>query len=423
MLNKYKERFILNSNFNWFLASVFISSIGSYMNLTAILTHVYSMKHSETYLSYIYIGFSLPIILFSPFIGSIVDKTSIKKVLIYSDLIRAVLMMFLITFINNIWAIIFLYIAITIFTQAFDTSEWKVIPNLFDREQINKANANKYMIERTVSLFAPVLAVLLIRLFTVKIIFIIDAITFLFSAYFISRMRFNEKSTINKQKDSQKEPNNFMKEPLKYIIHLKNNIHQMKKYTTHFMSTIFIMIVLIILDFFQGATTIVLIPFIDRILDKPAEFYGVMITVMGFGSLFGGFIVSRIKKSNLFIRWLMAIGITGVFQISFGLSSFYSSFLFAFLISTTVSISSITSRTILQANIAENHLGKVIGVYDSMRETAFLFSLLMGGYIGMVMNLRYFYLLLGGVMIFFSTVGFVIFVVKPFKAFKSNAPV
>ena len=414
MLHKYREKF--NNNFNWFLASVFVSSFGSYMNTTAILTYVYTIKHNEAYLSYIYIGFSLPIILLAPFIGSIVDRSRIKKVLIYSDLLRAVLLLFLIMFIDNIWALIFLYILISIFTQAFDTAEWKVIPNLFDKARISTANANKYLIEKTVSLFSPAIAVLLIRIFSVKIIFIIDAITFLFSAIFLSKIKFNEKTIAEQQKDAQEPPDLFIKKPVKYIVGFKNNIYQMRKYTTYFFSTLFIMIVLIILDFFQGATTIVLIPFIDRILHKPPEFYGVMITVMGLGSLLGGFIVSHLKKSNLFIRWLVAIGIAGIFQISFGLSNFYTSFVFAFLTTMVISISSITSSAIIQTNISEQHLGKVVGVFNSLRETAFLFSILLGGYIGLIINLRIFYILLGGVMLFFSIIGFAIFVLKPYKS-------
>jgi len=80
-----------------------------------------------------------------------------------------------------------------------------------------------------------------------------------------------------------------------------------------------------------------------------------------------------------------------------------------------ISISSITSSAIIQTNISEQHLGKVVGVFNSLRETAFLFYILLGGYIGMIINLRIFYILLGGVL-FFSIIGFAIFVLKPYKS-------
>lgn len=398
MLN---QLIVKEKNFGIFLGSVFISSLGNSMNLVAIFLYIYSFYQIEAYLSYLFLSFSLPIILLAPFIGHYVDGKDMKKVLITADIVRAALLLCLLV-VDNIWMVIGLYALITIFTNAFEAAEWKVIPNLCPESLIHKANANKYLIEKVIRLLAPILAVWIVEWYSVKLVFILDAVTFAGSALLLSQITF-KKHEVAPQSRASKE---------KKKMGLMNRLHDVKEAfvasrhaISHFSLILFIMAVLFILDLFQGASTIVLIPFIDRVLEQPPAFYGYLVSVMSLGSVVGSFLSSTLKKARPFTVWLVGIGLGGLSQIGFGFSFFYSSLWFGFLISIGITIAGIAGRTLFQTYIPEAHLGKIMGVFHSLREGAFLLSVFVGGYISVVMDLRLFFILLGIVMLIAVIIG------------------
>ena len=123
------------------MLSEFFSQFAFNMQHFVLIFIIYGLTHSNTAVSGMILSFMIPAVLFSVVTGVYVDRWSKKKVLLYTHIIRGVLLLpFLIPdlHLGLIYALTFL---IAVVTQFFIPAESAIIPTLVPKKLIISANA------------------------------------------------------------------------------------------------------------------------------------------------------------------------------------------------------------------------------------------------------------------------------------------
>lgn len=147
---------------------------------------VFNITHSNTAVSGAVLSFTVPAIIFGSVAGVYVDRWGKKKVLIITNILRALLMIALIFFINNLFMIYLLSVLVTILVQFFIPAETPMIPLVVHEKYLLSANALFGM-----AIFGSILASyvisgpLLILLGSIRLLVFL-AIMLLIGAVFIS---------------------------------------------------------------------------------------------------------------------------------------------------------------------------------------------------------------------------------------------
>jgi MFS family permease len=126
--------------FNLWIGEVFTQISINIFNFFLILI-VFKLTHSNTAVSGVVLSFTIPAIIFGSLAGILVDRWSKKKVLILTNLIRAVLLILLAFYLDNLFVIYVISFFVAIFTQFFIPAESPMVPLTVKREQLLSANA------------------------------------------------------------------------------------------------------------------------------------------------------------------------------------------------------------------------------------------------------------------------------------------
>ncbi len=181
-----------------------VSELGDWLNSIAIYALILKLSDSGMAMAGAMMAKLLPIVLVSPVAGVIVDRISRKRVMIISDLLRCgvVLGFLLVEDQNALWLVYALVIIEISLAGFFEPARSAIIPSLVPREHLVTANALSGSTWSVMLAFGAALGGVVVHLFGIKTAFILDASTFLLSAWFISKIPTQKKSI---EKDSPKQ--------------------------------------------------------------------------------------------------------------------------------------------------------------------------------------------------------------------------
>lgn len=106
-----------------------------------LILHVYTLTNSNIAVSLVVVSFTIPAILFGILAGVYVDRWDKKKVLLISNVIRGLLVLFLALFHTNLYFIYAVSFAVSVATQFFIPAETPMIPLVVKGKLLLSANA------------------------------------------------------------------------------------------------------------------------------------------------------------------------------------------------------------------------------------------------------------------------------------------
>ena len=140
-----KENLILKTlrirPFFYLVVSEFFSQFSMNLFNFALLIVVFSIANSSTAVSGVVIAFTLPSLIFGIFAGVLVDRWNKKRVLFMTNIIRALLVIPLAFFHQNLALIYLVTFGVSFITQFFIPAETPIIPVLVKKELLLSANA------------------------------------------------------------------------------------------------------------------------------------------------------------------------------------------------------------------------------------------------------------------------------------------
>ena len=197
-MNVYVDLLRRNRNYRNLWFGRVVSNLGDWFNLLASATLIARLTDSGAAVSLLFLVRFLPLFLMSPFAGVIADHFDRRKVLIATNLLRAgtVAALLLVDRPERIWLLYVLTALQFVFSAVFTPAETALIPNVVDEDDLITANALDSLTWSTMLAFGAMLGGLAAAFFGVTVAFLLDALTFLISAWFVSRVRVAEKAGI-----------------------------------------------------------------------------------------------------------------------------------------------------------------------------------------------------------------------------------
>src|SRR5688572_4919150 len=175
-----------NRNFRNLLAGQFISELGNWFNFIAGLGLVRVVSDaSPTAAGWFFVARLLPFALMSPIAGTFVDRFSRRRVMIATDLLRVVIALsfLLVTRPEDLWIAYLATVLLHTFGAFFDGAKNAAAPNLTGQEGLLAGTALLFSTRFLLMAIGSALGGWAAAVFGYQVAFIINAASFLISAY------------------------------------------------------------------------------------------------------------------------------------------------------------------------------------------------------------------------------------------------
>lgn len=328
--------------------------------------------------------------LFGMVAGVIVDRMDKKKVMVWMDLMRgistAVIALFYLVGSLEIWqlyAFAFFNSVCEVFSQPARASAMQV---LVRKEHYLASNSLSQASGAAAEILGMGVAAAIIGLWGVGIAILIDALSFLVSA-FTAMIANIKKVTFNNEKLNLSVFMNELFDGLKII----------KSNTLIFINIILGCLVNILLAPFN-----ILMPvYSDKVLNAGERGYSVMGIAIMVGIIIGSLLVGqlghRFKKSTLIISGFIAFG---VFIGALGfVSSLIPAAIFCILAGICLPIISATGMSVVQEHTPQEKMGRVSSTMGTIALIGMPLGYAISGVVGVHLNIQLTYILLGAIII------------------------
>lgn len=172
----------------WF--SQVISQLGDWFNLIASAALVAQLSGSGLAIGSLFLARLLPPFLLGPLVGVVADRFDRRKILIASDLLRAVVVLnfLFVRSSETIWLLYTLTVLQLSISAFFEPTRAAILPGIVDYRDLVTANALSSATWSTMLALGAALGGLATAAFGITSAFLIDAATFLLSAWFVARL-------------------------------------------------------------------------------------------------------------------------------------------------------------------------------------------------------------------------------------------
>jgi MFS family permease len=171
-----------------------VSQLGDWFDTVALLTLIHELTGSGTALGALLVAEFLPPTLVSPLAGVVIDRLPRKLVMVFSDIMRAlvVLLVLLVNSPDQVWLIYLAVILKMSFTGVFEPARSAILPSIASREELVAANALSGITWSAVLAFGAALGGLVAGTLGFRAAILIDACSFLLSGWLIAGVSVTE---------------------------------------------------------------------------------------------------------------------------------------------------------------------------------------------------------------------------------------
>ena len=189
-MGEYIELLRRNRNYRYLWFGNVVSLLGDWFNLLASAELITDITNSGIAISYLFLARFLPMFLFSPLAGVIADRFDRRKVMIVSDLLRAVTVLgfLLVGITGQIWLLYVLTVTQFVLSALFTPARSAILANVVAPKDLVAANALDSFTWSTMLAIGSFLGGVATAVFGAETAFILDALTFVLSAWLISRI-------------------------------------------------------------------------------------------------------------------------------------------------------------------------------------------------------------------------------------------
>jgi MFS family permease len=354
-----------------------ISTLGDFIYLVAINVLVLKLTGSAAAVAGLWIIGPIASMLTKFWSGSIIDRLNIRRIMIGTDIIRAILVA-VIPFFSSIWLIYVCLFFLSVSKAFFEPAALTYITNVVPEKGRKQFNSFRSLITSSAFLIGPAISGALLLFTSVNMAIWINAFSFFVSAIMVFLLpNVNTEVDVGVRKISLEILKSDWKEVFKFS---QSNLFIVKVY---FLAQFF-MIVALGMD----AQEVV---FTQKVLNLSETEYGFLISLTGVGSILGATIVSMVAK-KLSIRALIS---SGYFMVSVGYLVYAFSFSFwsvaigFMVLGFFNSFSGTGFMTFYQNNVPLKMMGRISSIYGIFQSFLQVIFILLIGFTGDIIPIRY----------------------------------
>ncbi|MHA2153189.1 MAG: MFS transporter, partial [Candidatus Thorarchaeota archaeon] len=178
-------------DFSYLWSGQLVSNIGTAISSLALMFYAFDLTGSAMSMAILAMAQVLPVVVFAGFVGVYVDQWNRKKIMIASDVVRAITILLIpltVYFPTVMPTIYWVYLLTFIYATAnawFFPARSASIPNLVEGDELVAANSLSQMTFQVVQLVVPPVGGLLVALLAPDyfLAFALTSSTFVFSAF------------------------------------------------------------------------------------------------------------------------------------------------------------------------------------------------------------------------------------------------
>ncbi len=344
-----------NRSFRQLWLGQVVSQMGDWFNTIALYTIILKLTGSGRDVGLLLVARFLPSFLFGPISGVIADRFSRQRIMIVSDLLRAVVVLgfLFVRRPDQLWIIYVLTVFQLGLSTFFEPAKTAAIPSIVEDRELVAANAISSVTWSAMLTIGAAIGGFITGWFGTDVAFILDAATYLLSAALIASIRVPKRKKRERQKLS-----------LGRLLGITETIDGIR-YVKDRPRVLALLLVKPAWGLGGGILTLLAV-FGERIFPvgkDAAGGIGVLFAARGIGTAVGPIVARRIageanRRMQAFIGIAFLIG--GIFYIAFGTAT---SFVFALVVLGLAhcggSILWVFSTVILQREVEDNFRGRV----------------------------------------------------------------
>ncbi|PXY88026.1 MFS transporter [Bifidobacterium asteroides] len=374
------DNLLKNRNNRLYLSSVVTDNFGSSLMMFALPLMVLDITGSGIHLSFISAIETIPFLILGLPIGAIIDRLDVKKIIVFSDLIRllsySVLALALALKIPSAFMIFVIYIvslAVSVMNILSTVSEITFVSFLVKKEDFSKLNSTVYGIQYGVNFALPILGGVLYKYFPHSLLTAICAVFYLISLLLVNNIILVSQSDPSARLSS-----------VKYSINVVfTDIKDGVRYTAKIRAVLYPLVLAALVNMasanFQNDSLIVLRQQIGLSSDQ----IGLILSIAAVSALIGTVVVNWLNKKIEFGKLLVLSIIAGslfrtVFALSTNLVILVSSIACIAINESILNISIITNR---QNEVGQEYLGRVTSIYKAVLIGVNSIGYLLGGFV------------------------------------------
>jgi MFS family permease len=361
-----------NRNYRWTWSGQVVSEIGDHFNNVAVFSLALANTRSGLVVTGIMLSRAIPAVLAGPIAGVLLDRLDRKRVMIASDLIRAAVAIGFILAIprSHTW-LLYLLSALLMFASPFFTSgRSAILPTIANKDELHTANSLTQTTQWMTLTIGAFLGGTTVMQFGYKWAFTFNALSFLFSAACISRLRI-ERGSFRAERTALAEdkvvrPWHEYTEGLRY----------MKA------SPLILGLALLGIGWASGggAAQILFSLFGELVFNRGPAGIGYLWAAAGVGLLAGGTFAHWLGKRISFRAYKRTISVCyvihgGAYVIFSQMRDFQMALLFLGISRAAIAVSSVLNMSQLLRHVSDEFRGRVFATMETMQWSTMMLSM------------------------------------------------
>jgi len=375
MLNDFRQLLRQNRNYRYTWIGQVVSEIGDHFNNIAVFSLAMETTHSGLVVSGVMLSRAVPAVMAGPLAGVVLDRLDRKRIMLASDLIRAVVALaFVLTVHHHQTSLLYGLSALLMFASPFFTSgRTSILPSIASREELHTANSLTQTTQWTTLTIGTMIAGLSAASLGYQWAFVINSLSFLGSAACIWQLRGTGGFRAKREaltEDRVVRPWHEYKEGLLYMRS----------------SPLILGIALVGVGWATGggAAQILFTLFGEQVFNRGPAGLGIVWSFAGVGLLVGGAVGHALGKRITFRGYKQAIVICyivhgGAYVLFSQMRSFAAALFFIALSRAGVAVSSVLNFSQLLRRVPDEFRGRVFSTVESLTWSTMMVSMTVAG--------------------------------------------
>ncbi len=354
----------------------FVSIFGDFLALFGVISLITFRWHGNVMqVTTVTIAYMLPLAFVGPLAGVFVDRWNVKRVMIASDLIRAVLALLLV-FVTDVAQIAALFVVLSAVSAFFAPAQSVTVRTLVPVEKLLAANALMSQAFYTVRILSPALAGALVAWLSEKACFTLDAVSFLFSAGMILTLTIPRKAPAP---GGGRSLGGFFRE-----------FTSGNRFIFSHASLAFVISAMAAAMFVLSCFSPLISIYVRDFLSAGSFLFGVVSSMVGVGLIAGTQMVNRLGRS----RDRREIVLAGLLGLGFGVAllatfrSFPAAAASTFAMGWAIAFVLVPAQTLMQQETPPAMMGRVSSSFMSVIAVAQILGLLLSGTLAHLLGVR-----------------------------------
>lgn len=367
----------------------FVSNLGSTLTFIVLPLYIYYYTGSTFWLGAIAVMQFIPVVLFSPLAGVFVDTHNRKPIMISSDILNAIFILSvpILISLDKIYpqTYILLAVAALVFLGAtvnrfFMPAREASIPHIVQGDELNIAVSLSQTTLQLIMVLGPVLGAAIASFFGFSLAFILDGISFLFSAFTILLIKSDLRPKAQSYGTEQKRPSVLL--GTKTVFRIK--------------TLRFIIIIFAFLIFANSALNSFIVAFEETDLNMSAVQFGTSVSILGGSAVLTGILLtSKITKMKRPIALIAGAFFVGGIILApiLVITQYWQLYIILFLVGPVNIFVNIPTNIVFFRDTTDDVRGQVFSAMDMLMSLFTIAGIVYGVIVAPLIGLRLMYFL------------------------------